>query len=207
MDTQTRFWVDGEWNRPYIYLCSRCKLRYMLTYTHAWTTTWGAQNVRCTIMYTNVIRCTNKQVPRFLIFEALNWKTPNKVNQTSWTLYCNLFYIIYLHCALNYCYSRHTENNIHWGLPCFHWKILQQIETLSNAWSVISISGKEVFTNFICLLFSILYLPVLLYVFFAIFVLVTYHVLCWNQWDSCILIVFLIFLSWVTEGSILIFSN
>ena len=23
LDTQTRFWVDGEWNRPYVYLCSK----------------------------------------------------------------------------------------------------------------------------------------------------------------------------------------
>ena len=95
------------------------------------------------------------------------------MKKTSWTLYCNLFYIINLYCALNHWYPRHTEIDIHWGLLCFHWKILQQIGTLTNARSVFSIRCKDVLTIFICLLFSFLYLPVLLYAFFAIFVFVT----------------------------------
>ena len=40
LDTQTRFWVDDEWNRPYVhlkftlkYLCSRWMARYTLANT------------------------------------------------------------------------------------------------------------------------------------------------------------------------------
>ena len=37
-----------------IYLCSRCIARYKLANMHARTTIWGAWNVRCTIVHTNM---------------------------------------------------------------------------------------------------------------------------------------------------------
>ena len=43
-----------------IYLCSRCIARYKLANMHARTTIWGAWNVRCTIVHTNMFWAAQK---------------------------------------------------------------------------------------------------------------------------------------------------
>ena len=57
-------------------------------------------------------------------------------------------------------------------------RFYNRLRHFTNAQSVLSIRCKDVFTIFICFLFPLLHLPVLLYAFFAIFVLVTFDVLC-----------------------------
>ena len=60
----------------YFYLCSRYTVRYTLAYAHAWTTIWGAQNVRCTIVYAI---CSNSPV--------LNGKLPFSEGTSRPTVY------------------------------------------------------------------------------------------------------------------------
>ena len=67
MDTQTRIWVDGEWNRLFKFTSySEIFLSLHIVDrrrgTHAQATTWGAQNVRCTMVYANILLDAQKIV-------------------------------------------------------------------------------------------------------------------------------------------------
>ena len=62
------------------------------------------------------------------------WKSELKLlNCILWT-----YFTPYLKLCYNLCYFRHTENDIHWSLSCFRWKILQQIETLCQCTNAVS---------------------------------------------------------------------
>ena len=44
-----------------------------MAYTYAWTTFWSVQNIEVDdCVHKNIFRCTNKCVPRFLIFETMH---------------------------------------------------------------------------------------------------------------------------------------
>lgn len=52
--------------------------RYALAYMHVQTTIWGARNLKCTILYTNMLLGARKNVLRFLTLEALViWENVN----------------------------------------------------------------------------------------------------------------------------------
>ena len=50
------------YSKIFLYHCSRCTERYTLAYTRAQTTIWGALNVRCTIVYANMLLGARKNV-------------------------------------------------------------------------------------------------------------------------------------------------
>ena len=83
LDTQTRCWVNGEWNRPYayltfalkyLYLCSRCTAQYACTNNYLRCTKCKAHGR----VSNHVISHMKKHVPIFLILEALCFSLKNK---------------------------------------------------------------------------------------------------------------------------------
>ena len=79
LDIQTRFWVDGEWNRPSVYFYSKIFLSLQQVHGEVHVSVHMCTNdylrcIKCEVhgrVRRNVIRCTKKRVPRFLILEAL----------------------------------------------------------------------------------------------------------------------------------------
>ena len=81
----------------------------------------------------------------------------------------NLFYTIILNSALDLCYFRHIENDVHWSLSCLHWKILQQTETLCQCLKCSFHQMWECLHHFVILTFFIVvfnyYIPFLHYLY------------------------------------------
>ena len=75
---------------------------------------------------------------------------------------------------VNLFYTILSENDIHWRLLWFYWKILQQIEALSQC-PKCNFHQKWGYIILLFLHFS-LYLPTLLHAFFALFMFVTIYV-------------------------------
>ena len=89
LDTQTRFWVNGEWNRPYVYLtftlkylylCNRCTAQYACTNNYLRCTKCKAHGR----VSNHVISHMKKRVPIFLILEALCFSLKNKFYVLRW---------------------------------------------------------------------------------------------------------------------------
>ena len=84
------------------------------------------------------------------------WKSFDKVNWISWAVFCELvLHHIVLNCALDICYFRHTDDDLHWGLSCFHWKFLPQIKTVYQCTKCSLHQKREYLHHFVILTFFI----------------------------------------------------